>query len=240
MIKALTTSERGCGRRVAGGVYAETRISRDGGQPLEFFLVDPPQVVDLNRLGLTAVGVRLVEIEGVWQIFDIVGEEHYPYPADYVEETRLKGASRRLSRNLDFSKISPQSHLVLVHRKAILQNFHQYPQPPVVECPKMLAAHAVAPLEETCAGLWWHDIHATDGEMLENGRILRKLAGGIQYHAWARPHNVRPEYQHGIFMMLPITNLAVIRGRNAGEMAVAEQSFQAASKSGLPVYLEEE
>jgi hypothetical protein len=235
----LISPERGCGRRAAGGVYAETRISRDGGQPLEFFLVDPPQAVDLNRLGLTAVGVRLVEIEGVWHIFDIVGEEHYPYPADYVEETRLKGASRRLSRNLDFSKLSPEGRLVLVHRKAIIQNFHQYPQPPIVECPKMLAAHAVAPLEETCAGLWWHDIHAADGE-LQEGCILRKLAGSTEYYAHPRPHNMRPEYQHGIFMMLPITNLAVIRGRNAGEMAVAEQSFQAASKSGLPVYLEEE
>jgi len=234
----LITPERGCGHRIVGGIYAETRLSRDG-QPLEYFLVDPPQAVDLSQLGLTAVGVKQIEINGVWHIFDVIGEEHYPYPADYVEETRCKGASRRLPRNLDFSRITLASRLVLVHRKAILRNFAQYPQPPQLECPKMLPVHAIAPLGETCAGLWWHDIPASVGEMLEDGRILRKLAGGIQYRVYSRPQDVHPQYAHGIFMIPPITNLAVIRSRNAKEDALVEQSFQAASASGLPVYLEE-
>jgi hypothetical protein len=232
------TPERGCGHRVAGGIYAETPLSRDG-QPLEHFLVDPPKVVDLNQLGLTAIGVKLIQVNGVWHVFDVVGEAHYPYPADFIEETRCKGASRRLPRNLEFSKLTSKSRLVLVHHKAVLQNYSEYLQPLLLECPKLLSAHSEAPLPETCAGLWWHDLPASAGEPLADGRILRKLAGGVQYRVQPRLQAILPQYAHGIFLILPISNLAVIRGRNAEEEIVAQQSFQVARLSGLPIHLEE-
>ncbi len=232
------TSKRACGSRAAGGVYAETRLS-DGGQPIEYFLVDPPKPV-LDELGLTAVGVKLINVDGVWHIFDVVGAEYYPYPADYVEETRRKGASRRLPRNLEFDLISAESRLVLVHSKAVIQNFSEYPQPPEVECPKAIVSHQCAPLPEMCAGLWWHDLPLSELEPGADGRFIRKIQGGTTYHARPRPAGIAPQYQHAIFMMLPITNLAIIQGRNAQENASAEQAFQAASQSGLPVYLEEE
>ena len=65
-------TERACGRRVKGAVYAETRPS-ESGVPVEFFIVDPPRPVDLAALGLTAVGVKLVEVNNVWHVFDVVG-----------------------------------------------------------------------------------------------------------------------------------------------------------------------
>jgi hypothetical protein len=59
----------------------------------------------------------LVEIEGVWHVFNIFSKTDYQV-ADYIEETRCKGASRRLSRMLDFSKLSQASRLVLIHEQA--------------------------------------------------------------------------------------------------------------------------
>ncbi len=220
----ILSTERACGRRIKGAVYAETRLG-DRGTPLEFFIVDPPRPVDLATLGLTAVGVKLVDVDGVWHIFDVVGQEYYPYPADYIEETRRKGASRRLPANLDFAKLSPESRLLLIHQKAIITNYDQYPQPPVVLCPKGLVEHQSAPLPSMCAGLWWHDLPESE----------RRLPGGVEYHGFSRPAGVTPVYQHGVFLTLPITNLAVIKG---GENT--EKNHQAAGKSGLPVYLEEE
>jgi len=218
-----STSKRACGRRIKGGVYAETRLS-DRGQPIEYFLLDPPRPVDLAALGLTAVGVKLIEVNGIWHVFDVVGQEYYPYPADYIEETRQKGASRRLPANLDFAKLSPESRLMLVHQKTVIENFKQYPQPPAVTCPKGLEEHQAAPLPSMCAGLWWHDLPAKE----------RQLPGGVKYCGSQRPPGVTPVYQHGVFFTLPITNLAVIKG---GEDT--EKNHQAAGKSGLPVYLEE-
>jgi hypothetical protein len=217
--------------------------------PIEYFIVDPPAPIDVDQLGLTSVGVRLIEINGVHHIFDIVGQEYYPYPSDYVEETRRLGASRRLPANLDFSRLGPGSRLVLIHARAVIDNFSAYSQPPQVQCPKGIAAHALSPLPEMCAGLWWHDL---PDEPDESGRsaahdinaapvVLRRIGGGTEYQGYSRPAEIVPSYQHGIFLSLPISNLAVIQGGGGKDMPSAtERNYRAASNGRLPVYLEEE
>lgn len=229
---------RACGQRIRGGVYAEARLSEDG-LPIEYFLVDPPIPVEIGQLGLASVGVQLIKIQvagtkhlpGVHYIFDVVGQEFYPYPADYVEETRRLGASRRLPANLDFSRLGPGSRLILIHARAVIDDFTGYPQPPWVECPNGIDTHLISPLPEMCAGLWWHDLPGTPDE---NGLVLRWIEGGTQYRGYPRPENADPSYRHGVFFSLPISNLAVIQGAEA-----TERNYQAACKSGLPVYLEE-
>jgi hypothetical protein len=222
---------RACGRRIRGGVYAETRLSEDG-LPIEYFIVDPPTPVDISQLGLASVGVQLIEINGIHHIFDVVGQEFYLYPADYVEETRRLGASRRLPANLDFSRLEPGSRLVLIHARAVIENFSDYPQPPDVECPKGIYPHSLSPLGEMCAGLWWHDL---PDQPDESGQVLRRIEGGTVYRGHPRPEGVVPSYRHGVFLSLPINNLAVIQGGEA-----TERNYEAACTSGLPVYLEEE
>ena len=236
MYPSTTSTERGCGTRVPAGIYAETRLS-PGGQPIETFIVDPPKRIDIDAWGLTARGAKLVEIGGIWHIFDIVGREHYPHVADMVEEIRRKGASRRLAGNLDFSRLTPESRLVLVHARAVIENYNEYPQPPRVACPRF--EHLVR-LEETCAGLWWHDIPEGDLTADAYGYSQRSIPGDVAYHATPRAEGITPQYHHGIFIRLPVTNLAVIAGRNPQEEREAEKSCQAAAQSSLAVYMEAE
>jgi hypothetical protein len=226
---------------VAAGIYAETRLSPFG-QPVESFILCPPKPIDITAWGLAPRGARLVEIEGVWHVFDIVSKADY-HVADYVEETRCKGASRQLSSKLDFSKLCKDSRLILIHERAIIENYHEYPQPPAVVCPLDIHLYTVhlSRLEEMCAGLWWHDIPADELQSEANNLWhYRTIPSGVSYSAYPRPEGVDPVYRHGIFMSLPITNLAVIAGRNAQEDEKAKIAFQAASLSGLPVFMEDE
>jgi hypothetical protein len=83
-----------------------------------------------------------------------------------------------------------------------------------------------------CAGLWWHDL---PDQPDESGQVLRRIEGGTVYRGHPRPEGIVPSYRHGVFLSLPINNLAVIQGGEA-----TERNYEAACTSGLPVYLEEE
>lgn len=235
---------RGCGRRKEGGIYAECGLS-ESGKPVEHFLVDPPLLVDADALGLTSIGVKLIQVEDIWHIFDIVGAEHYPNVADFVEEVRVMGASRRLAKTLDFSKLTLDSKLVLLHRRAQIDNAEAYFAPMGVwlpsswYCPKHLLEHEVPDhLPGMCAGLWWHDLERSGTEPLkERGgavtsppRIKRRMPA-FSYDAWARPDGIQPQYRLAIFMILPITNLAVIRAQDGSH----RESLQIAQRAHLPV-----
>ena len=233
------STERGCGSRVVGGVYAEVKTG-DEGVPIEAFLVDPPSPVDAQALGLTDKGVRLVQLGDTWHVFDIIGENYYPYVADFVEEGRRMGVSRRLPSNLDFSKIDPEkSRLVLLHRRAIITNVEEAGFLNLSHiCPKGIAGHEAGVLSEMCAGLWWHDLSSKNLDTSQ----MREFKGGTHYKAWPRPKgSEKPEHDLGIFMTLPISNLTVIKGRNAEENARVEKVYKkVASQSKLTVNLEDE
>lgn len=264
MFTTLPTG-RACGRRVRGGVYAETRLSEDG-LPIEYFIVDPPTPVDLDELGLAPVGVQLIEAGGVTHIFDVVGGEFYPYPADYIEETRRLGASRRLPANLDFSSLGPDSRLVLIHARAVLENFAEYPQPPLVACPKGLATHAQSPLPEMCAGLWWHDLGESAMQTPEESVSQTPPGPSEDTETRGSPgHNAAPptvacrmrsvlrRIEGGTeYWGYPRPEGVVPRYRHGICLSLpisnliviqgseaTERNYQAACVSGLPVYLEE-
>jgi len=226
---------RACGKRLAAGVYAETRLSPFG-EPVEAFILCPPKPIDIAAWGLAPRGARLIEIEGVGHIFDIVSKADYRV-ADFVQETYRKGASRRLSSKLNFSALTEESRLILIHAQAIIENYNAYPQPPTVTCP--LDIH-LAQLSEMCAGLWWHDMPPEElQDQAEGVQYYRAIPGGVSYSAYPRPEGVIPLYRYGIFMSLPITNLAVIKGRNPQEEESAKKAFQTASLGKLPVFMEE-
>src|SRR5205823_11234312 len=124
----LVTSgaRRGCGYRQPGGAYFAIPLG-PGGRPIEEFLIDPPIVIDPARLGLASVGVTLIERDGVTHVLDIVGREHYPTVAAFIDEARRLGVSRRAPRTIDFSRITPASRLLLAHAHADIANAAEFP-----------------------------------------------------------------------------------------------------------------
>jgi hypothetical protein len=143
---------RGCGDREPGGIYAECGMSSRG-RPLEEFLLDPPLPIP--------PGLDLVNKPQTWQrllpsgepaldgerlpIFDLliwVGQEHYPYCPDFLEEVRLYGASRRLNPNLDLSLLSRSSRMILAH-PLVLNTAWQTQRPPQ-SCKKEIPGHDAA------------------------------------------------------------------------------------------------
>src|SRR5258706_876923 len=143
---------RGCGDREPGGVYCEWGMSSRA-RPVEVFPIDPPLPV--------AGGVDLVNKPQLWQrtlpsgepaldaegepIYDLliwVGEEHYPYCSDFIEEVKQFGASRRLNPNLDLSLLSRSSRMILAHPHA--RNTEWQTQRPPEICRKDIPGHATS------------------------------------------------------------------------------------------------
>lgn len=254
-------AKRQCGQRKKGGVYAEVAESPNG-MPLEYFIVDPPHVVDLAALGVTPRGVHLVEREGVWHIFDVVGQDNYPNVLDVIEEGRDMGFSRRCELP-DYSRLGPNSRLILIHQRAMITNYSEYvsrltdEQREAFECPievwmnrmgsgvgESEKIHDLDDLTTMCAGLWQYDVEGADiegGEFQDDGstkpRLYRKLEGGAMYPGWPRPEEIEPEYRYAIFMSLPLARLVVV---NDPDDNTHEKKLEKARKGGLPVDLVEE
>jgi hypothetical protein len=62
--------------------------------------------------------------ETVTHVFDIVGKEYYPNVADFLEEARRMGVSRRLELEdaRQYARLSRRSRLMLLHHKAVINN----------------------------------------------------------------------------------------------------------------------
>ncbi len=197
--------ERGCGHRKAGGAYWELGLG-EGGMPVEFFLLDPP--IKLGDLHVPARGVLVIERDGVTHLVDRVGREYYPNVADFVEEVRRFGLSRRLPPNIPFAKITPASQLFLVHDRAWVNNVQPYDS---WRCPKNRAAHAVIRQPEMCAGVWWEDV---EGGLRFAGRAVLRTMPSFEYEARCRPEGHTPHYEPAFFMAVPCGRIAVVRGNN--------------------------
>ena len=145
---------RGCGEREEGGVYAESGIGI-GGSPLEHFLFDPPlplpegvDLVNKPQLWLRvdpSSGEPVLDRESQKPIYDLliwVGAEHYPHATDYIEETRRLGASRRLNPQMDLTKLTRRSRMLLAHPHALIASWRDLLPP--ARCQKSLPNRQVA------------------------------------------------------------------------------------------------
>ena len=234
--------KRGCGYRIEGGIYAEVPIG-PGGQPVEHFLIDPPKVFDPVAVGITPVGVSVIEIANSYHVMDWVGESYYPNTVDVIEETRRMGLSRRLPSTMDFSLLTPESKIILAHARAHIINFEDYNR--TIPCPKELLEHSEVKLE-MCAGLWWQDVtggrELNDEELefkdmakIETDRIRVVEIGSCRYYAECAPDGVKPEYLPALFARFPIFNLAVIRAQDGSH----KESLEKCQVANLDVHLED-
>lgn len=212
---------RMCGSsRTQGGIYLECGVSA-GGSPVECFLLDPPQIIDPATYGVTALGVQLVtDGRGVTHVIDWVGTEHYPYVTDFIEEVRRMGVSRKVALNVDFSKLTRESRLILLHAKAgvfnaldytlFLQNF---------QCPCGKEHQAGDP----CIGLHWHVTPSEQG--------VRQLADDTYRVQAMLPGHPAVDYRTAMFMSVPITHIGVIKAADGSH----QKAQSVAQKSSLPV-----
>ncbi|MBW4554196.1 MAG: hypothetical protein KME35_24300 [Aphanocapsa sp. GSE-SYN-MK-11-07L] len=220
---------RGCGTRKQGGIYFETGLSPYG-QTLEYFIADPPILVD--NWNLSAVGVQLIERQGVTHIVDWVGSKHYPNVADYLEEVRRFGLSRRLAKTLDFSRLTKQTRILLVHARAWVENFTEYR---AWTCPKDLAHHLPDVLRQEpeadkrmCAGVWWQDIEGGISQTGDPLQVKREMPS-FSYSGRCRPEGVKPQYRPAIFASFPCSRLVVVKGQGF------EESYQRASRAQVEI-----
>jgi hypothetical protein len=238
--------KRGCGTRERGGIYVETKLSEKG-SPLEDFIICPPREINPDDFGLSPIGGILFQgqKEKV-HIMDWIGKSHYPYVADFVEEVRVMGSSRRIPKNTDFSLLGLGSMVFCVHEKASIIDPDIYykdwsSQLEYQRCPQGKPGHdQPTRVHEMCSGIWWKDFEKPDLKMVGKDRVgmimgMRKT-GDLKYG----PVQVRPEksgvvYHPAIFMRLPITNIAVIHDPVSGSH---REAMKKASKAKLPILLE--
>ena len=148
-------ARRGCGVRQPGGAYLAVPLG-PGGSPIEAFLLDPPIVMDPVALGLSAVGVTMIDRDGVTHVLDIVGREHYATVAEFIDEARRLGVSRRIARTSDFSRISRASRLIVVHAHADIANAPEFEAGS--RCPCEVDEHLAPGFSDMCARLWWEQL----------------------------------------------------------------------------------
>lgn len=193
-----TGGSRGCGSRVKGGIYLCTGLSAHG-SPLEAFLVDPVVPFDAapGESFRTPILRENPYANGVMDAYVWVGESFYPSLVDYVEETRQKGASRRVSPLLDLSKLTPgKSRMIFIHPKA----FTEHLQIPANGCPKDIEGHGN---DVPCIGAQWHYAKSL-GSMVEDSGAAK--IGDVVYHLpeqYPAPIDCKP----GLFLALPITHI---------------------------------
>lgn len=205
----MSSHVRGCGTRSKGGLYIETSLSSSpGALPLTAFLVDPLQPTGIPPQR----GAQLLEKDGVSHIISWVGKSFYPYPLDFFLEVHGLGLSRRISSNFPIEKLSPRSHIILVHARVIQE---QYLKPPAF-CPQH-KKHS--PEEATrCAGWLWHIPPTEPGATQHNPKWLTDHPSSLNAIHQPVPDSWKP----GIFMVLPISRVIAVNGSNEQNTRNAE------------------
>jgi hypothetical protein len=234
-MRAAAAVERGCGRRKQGAIYFECGLGPVG-RPVDDFLIDPPE--RLGEFDATPIGVQLIERAGTYHVIDWVGSESYPNVADFVEEVRRFGLSRRAAKVLPFQLISPASRIILVHERAWIDNWEYYREPKVLTgheqefytCPRGIDQHMVAQAGP-CAGLWWEDVVGALPSSMVPGSGIRQMPS-FEYMCKPRSDVLPERYEPAFFASFPISRIAVVKAPDGGH---AEALAKARTCTRLPV-----
>lgn len=147
--------------------------------------VAPGEKPKYKKKGIQCPVCAGTQKETVTHVFDIVGREFYPNVADFIEEVRRMGLSRRLELETsgNYARLSKRSRLFLLHARAVIgKPYEIYKHMGGLEkiridragCPKALPIHKLdlsrlllhgkmldAP---GCSSLYWNVIQ--DGEFI--------------------------------------------------------------------------
>jgi hypothetical protein len=175
------------------GGGGKTMITERGEALVDDEIREAHTILDCSRCG----GLGL---ETVTHVFDIVGAENYPNVADFLEEARRMGVSRRLELEGEdqYARLTRRSRLILLHRRAVIENPLEYwgymtkgerAQYLDKGCPLHRPLHcSPATLDDQrghCAGLYWHDIEPGDSKP-EPNEVGVTVSQGIGFTKDAR------------------------------------------------------
>lgn len=251
--------KRGCGTRTKGALYFTTGIDSAGGKVVEDFLICPP-VPAPDRINLTPLGVRLFVRENeagefVTHIADWVGSDSYPNVADFIEEVRRFGLSRKIPQTIFKQKkvwgydrvlrksvemltppFTAESHIFLAHRRAFIENGICYVQDVPFACPTETDEHVPGTTGDDlhCLGLCYQDVeggNAIPGHLFP--RAVMRTMPSFKYVGYAPPSPGVGQYseQPAFFASFPCTALELVAG-NAAQNASAAA---AAGAHNLPL-----
>ena len=237
---------RGCGTRSSGSIYLECAASPYGTVPMTDFLLDPPLPFEVD----CKLGVSLQERQGTAMVIDHIGSSHYPNAADFLVEGMRYGFSRKVSANLDFSRIQPGSRLLFVHDKGLVTNpedLRLYTAESYQEADgnKRLHQHNCLKLHRTgshehyeygfppCTRDLWSLPEATSTvEEGENVRFFRDFAS-VSYEVFPpSPDAPKAKTVSALIAALPITNITVIKAPDGSHKKTASVLEQ---KLGTPI-----
>jgi len=217
--------ERGCGFREDGGIYSMCLLSTRG-TPIEEYLVDPPLVIDINEIGLSSIGVKLIQNEeGYWDVWDVVGSNNYPNACDMIEEIKRLGMSRRLPSTLEFDKLTLISKHILIHARGYTEQFNEFDR--YESCPKSIFNHDRIWPTEMCIGRYYDALIEAEKE---GDHVVRTIPCK-SYIGYSLPENLEIEWKHAVFMSLPITCLHVV-----GDSEKSDNSYEKATEAGTFVF----
>jgi hypothetical protein len=212
-IRANGNVIRGCGiARTQGAIYIECAYEPQG-RALEHFLFDSPQAVTIrSRQGVEGIP----DANGTTHLLDCVGETHYPYASDFLEELRLHGLSRKVAASAIVDKLSGKSTIIIAHPKAIVTNA------------KTLAAHIPEAAKARCAtyalsfnkdtthltsdvACTRHSYVLAEGNDVRGNLVFRQFTKDTSYRVFPATGTFTPEFQTGLIAKLPITAITVIK-----------------------------
>ena len=233
---------RGCGRaRVRGGGYWETGFDKHG-QPIQFFIIDPPQKIDIETMGVSPQGMKMIQTkDGTAHVLDWVGAMHYPNVTDFLEEARRFGISRRLELSKDeYALLTPKSRLICVHSAAFfeLPEIHWgvrigfddpfFANYGWTNCPKELIDHEFSKEDmlglmaedvqpPMCAGLWWEDCMFVE-PIEKDSRLGFREMPAFRYRCAASPASPYKDTPRSpaVFASFPLGRIAVVEDPDGG------------------------
>lgn len=225
---------RGCGKRIAGGIYIVTDVTNNPlAIPINAFLFDPSWVPTDNEGNMhfpNAVGLHMVENpweEGVVDVWDWIGEEHYAYFPDFWEETMRYGLSRRISGTADFDLLSKKSQIIGFHRKGVLsatkEFYHDLEDAHEHGTGMDLCPHNIGE-EHICIRYLWQLVGEIDTDVSRFHEVTMPRHGSkaqFTYDAayapcWTKEPKYKAEWIPAAMFHLPIHRLEIIEDEIGG------------------------
>jgi hypothetical protein len=157
--------------------------------------------------------------------------------ADFVEECKRFGSSRKVPRTFDFSVLTQESRQLFVHARAYVEDWGYWDD---WRCPKNLEGHDHdafdVVLVRPCLGICWHDVEGALPTTVDEGEeppyYLRHMPS-FAYTCQPRPHNEPVQYRPAIFLSLPISHVAVVQAEDGSHKDTLAR-VQALTEGKLP------